>query len=505
MALATPDQLARVFDLDLWRAAAPGGDARFDADRFGLWLEVMVESGVDAAARTLAAMDAGFVSGSLAQHVRVFDVAAVAPFTSLDGKEMSTAHAMDDFVRCDVGGYAVFARRTQFWESITTLLTALEETHRDYFDLVMRGCRRVSDSRPEVDGLDDLLDAGNQVMLDLSIERERRRDTEGFVTPAEARAFLQVSRRIDLRHGATRPRNPVARAHFRDLNTQTATVADSDIDLLPAARGPQEEPDVSADAVVAVVDLLQEAGVLPREPRALLDRPRGDAPRLSRIQALLQFVRDSDPAAFSTRSGELAFLANVIVAGSSVQARPFSAEEASTAAVAVCGLGLENWPLHWLADQTRHPVARTGAALPDDFLVEHDLVSVFEVGWTVLHENVCMYAAERLIDVLTSFQCEDRATQAGLHKLRMTMKRHWRQGAPWRARDGLDVIAILDIPAWVALLALTDEFPVLHAAIPASLAGHAGEVSASAFEFISENSQIAVVHDFMQSLADRLR
>jgi Family of unknown function (DUF6178) len=507
VALATPDQLARVFDLDLWRPDAPGHDAQFDAERFGLWLEVMVESGVEGAARTLAAMDAGLVSGSLAQHVRVFDVAAVAPFTTLDGEEISVPHAMDDSVRCDVGGYAVVAWRTRFWESITTLLTALEETHRDYFDQVMRGCRRVSNSRPEVDGLDDLLDVGDQAMFDLAIEREQRRDSEGFVTPAEARAFLQRSRHVDLRHGRTRPPNPIARAHFRDLNTQTATVADSDIDLLPAARGPQEDPDVSADAVVEVVDLLQQAGVLPRDPRALLDRPRGDAPRLSPIQARLQFVRDSDPDAFSTRSGELAFLANAIVAGSSVQARPIAAAEASTAVVAVCNLGLENWPLHWLAGESRHRPSDgdSGAALPHDFLVEHDLVSVFEVGWTVLHENVCMYAAERLIDVLTSFQCEDRATQAGLDTLRMTMTRHWRQGTPWRALEALDVIAILDIPAWAALLALTGEFPVLHAVIPASLAGHAGQVSASAFEFISENSQIAVVHHFMQSLAERLR
>ena len=41
-----------------------------------------------------------------------------------------------------------------------------------------------------------------------------------------------------------------------------------------------------------------------------------------------------------------------------------------------------------------------GTALPDDFLVGHDLVSVFQVGWTVLHNEVSMYAAERLIEVL---------------------------------------------------------------------------------------------------------
>jgi hypothetical protein len=348
VALATPDQLARVFDLDLWRAAQPGRDAQFDADRFGAWLEAMIESGVHVAAKTLAAIDAGFVSGALAQHVRVFDVAAVTPFASLDGEEMSTAHALDDSFRCDVGGYVVVARRTRFWDAITMWLTALEETQHDYFVQVMRGCRSVSSSRPEVDGLHDLLDVGDQGIFDLAVDRERRRDTQGFVPPAEARAFLQTSRRIDLRHGTTRPLNLVARAHFRDLHRQTASAADTAIG--PAEAG---HCDPSAGAVVEVVDLLQQAGVLPREPRALLDRPAGDAPQQWRIQTLLQFLRVYHPDAFSARSGELAFLANAIVAGASVQARAFAEQEASTAAVAVCNLGLENWPLHWLADQSR--------------------------------------------------------------------------------------------------------------------------------------------------------
>src|ERR1700730_1736358 len=56
VALATPEQLARVFDLDLWRAAQPGMDEQFDADRFGVWLEVLMESDATSAAQKLAGM-----------------------------------------------------------------------------------------------------------------------------------------------------------------------------------------------------------------------------------------------------------------------------------------------------------------------------------------------------------------------------------------------------------------------------------------------------------------
>ena len=506
VALATPGQLARVFDLDLWRAGAPGLDEQLDADRFGVWLEVLVESGASVAASILAVSDAGLVSAALAQHVRVFDSLALTPFISLDGEEVLTNHSVDDSFRCDVGGYAVVARRAEFWDAITAVLKGLEEAHPERFLQVMRGCRRLSNSRPEIDGLDDLPDVGEQAVFDLAFDREGRRTAQGFVTAAEARAFLQMSRRIDLRHGALRSANPVARAHFRDMERKAAPGTNSEAGLLPERRA-HEETDVPADAVVEVVELLREAGVLSPEPRALLDRPRDDAPRLARIHAHLQFVRDFDGDLFSTRSGELAFLANAIVAGSSVQARSFEAEEASNAAVAVCNLGLENWPLHWVAGEGRHcpGVGGAGAPLPDDFLIEHDLISVFEVGWTVLHEDVCMHVADRLVEVLRSFRCDDRETQTALDALRVTMTRHWREGAPWLAREALDVIAILDMPAWVALLALTDEFPVVHAAIGASLGGQAHAVSASSFEFFSENRQIALVHDFMQSLPRRLR
>ena len=69
VALATPDQLARVFDLDLWRAGQPGLDEQFDADRFGVWLEVL--DGIrrrSVAAQTLAGMDVDLVIAALAQH-----------------------------------------------------------------------------------------------------------------------------------------------------------------------------------------------------------------------------------------------------------------------------------------------------------------------------------------------------------------------------------------------------------------------------------------------------
>ena len=503
MALATPDQLAQVFDLDLWRPPAAGRDERFDADRFGAWLEVMMDTDASAAVTMLAAMDATLVAAGLAQHVRVFDHASVGSFVTLEG-ELASGFAFDDTFRCDVGGYVVSAKRREFWEAITAVLQALAETDSQAFDLIMRQCCRQSSSRPEIDGLDVLLFRDEQAMFDVALDREARRDAQGYVTPAQARAFLQTSRRIDRRRGAIPLRDPLTRAYFRDVEARAERAPDSPR-VIPTNQETAPEP--AAEAVAAIVDLLHEAGVMPQAPKALLEAAQTDARRFARIQTHLQFVHDGDPDVFATRSAELAYLANVITAGSTLQARPIAEKEASDAAMATCNLGLENWPVHWLATDVhrRQTATGTGMELPEDFLIGHDLVSVFQVGATVLHEDVCIYTADTLVRVLMSLRCSDREVQSGLEALRVTLMKHVRAGSPWDARDALDVIATLDTPAWVALLGLIDQFPTLHAAVGASLAGATHQIDASAFDFISENRQIRQVHDFMQLLPAMLR
>jgi hypothetical protein len=355
--------------------------------------------------------------------------------------------------------------------------------------------------------LDDLFPDQEQVMFDLAVDRERRREQQGYVTPAQARAFLEMSRQVQLGHESMPPGNPVAGAYFRAIESAASEDADSGSRSLAPPSGAPSAMTTSADAVTAIVDVLLDAGILPPPPRRLLDGPLGRAPRLARIQAHMQFAGERDHAALARRGQELAFLANTIVAGCSLQARPFTAQEASDAAVATCNLGLENWPPHWIPEEARRgsSIRGAGAVLPDDFLVGHDLLRVFQVGWTVLHEEVCMSAAARLIGVLIGLRSDDRETRAGLDALRVEMTRHWQAGAPWRARDALDVIAILDLPAWAALLGLIDECPVLHAGIGASQGSPIRAVSATAFEFISENSQIACVDEFMRLLPQTLR
>jgi hypothetical protein len=487
--LATPKQLTRIFDLDLWRSADPGMDELFDAERFGVWLEVLAEFGATMAAQKLAQMDAEIVITGLSQHARVLDCSMVTPYRTTDGIEF-TGIREPDGLAYDIGGYRLVAKRTDSWEAIVDILISLDAEHPDYFHQVMSGCRALSNSGRELDGLDDLLSEDHQAMFDLAFDRDRRRDEQGYVTPAQARAFLQMSRQLQLGSATIPPANPIARAYLHSMEQATDRNTSED---LPASTEPVASADHS-EAAAALVDVLLETGIIAHQPRALLNGSQDHTAALRCIRAHMQFVFDSAPTAYARRTEELTHIANTLMSGCSLQGRSFTTQESWDAAAAICNLGLENWPAQWIPAKS----------LPDDFLAHHDLVMVFQVGWTVLHRDAGMYTAVQLVKVLAGLRCDDRDLQTGLNGLRRNLRACCRAGMPWRARDALDVIAILDTPAWAALLALIDECPVLHAVLNSSRGPRVRSVSATAFEFISENSQIASIREFVESLPETL-
>ncbi len=339
----------------------------------------------------------------------------------------------------------------------------------------MRACVRLSSGAREADGFHNLLDDSAQDMFDLATDREARRERQGYLSPTQARAFLQMSRQLQLGDSQPPSANPVARAYFRAVEWAAPADAGSFASArVLSAPGSDSAPGDAADVIAGVagiIDVLRDAGVLTQPPRGLLEASHDQPSRLALIREYLE----------SSAAGPegLAFLANAMMAGCVVQARPFTEKEASDAAAAICNLGLENWPRAW---------------------PERDLLTAFQVGWTVVYRDVCLYAAEQLIDVLADLRCTDRDVLLPLKELRLALTKHCRERAPWRARNALEVIVMLDAPAWAALAGLIDECPVIHAALIALRGSGAKTVSATAFEFISENAQIAFVREFMRSL-----
>jgi hypothetical protein len=420
---------------------------------------------------------------------------------------MMNIETCGDLLESDLGKKLLLARRTDAWDAIVTLLATLDAEHNQDFHAVMRGCRRLSNSSPEVDGLDDLLRAPEQHLHGVEIERERRRSQHGYATPADARAFLHMARQPQ--HESHRPIaiHPIAAPYFRAAEEEADTPRERTLASAPERALRHDASDVSAreddeisTSIETVIELLAEAGVMPERPRALLGAADGNAgaARCPLLRRLMEFVRRYDEPAYLARGREMAFLANTLIAGSSVQSRPFTPGEASDAAASVCNLGLECWPSRWpLRGSLRQEL---DTAAPDAFLVDHDLVAAFEVGWSVLYQDVSLFAVDQLISMLADIHRVDTDTRNELHLLQRKLVEQREAGTPWLARDAADVLAMLDMTAWIGVLGLLDECPIVPAALSAVLEGRTTSVSPIAFEFISTSAQIGNVRVFMSML-----
>jgi hypothetical protein len=461
-----------------------------------------MDEGEAVATRVVANMDPPVAIAGLSQCIRVFDPGIFEPTASTDDGLGRLRVRSAGSLECEVGGYVVHARTAEAWDAIVALLVALADDRPDAFHALMHGCRRLSNSTPEADGLDSLMLEPEQWLHDVARDRDRRRSRDGYLTASDARAFLQMARQPRSRESS--PINTVAAACFRALDDAMGSAGVAAQPAGPAAESPSA-PAVSA-SIEVVADLLAEAGLASARLGALPDPGSAGAAHVTPMEPLMEHVHDVDPLAYFARNRELAFLANALVAGCSVHARPFTTEEAWNAAIGICNVGLEVWPSRWpdaTADAAR--AADIATTLPDAFLVDHDLVTAFDAGWRLLHEDVSMFAAGRLIAMLADLRSVDAVSQRDLDRLRRALERNHDASTPWQARDALDVLATFDMPTWASLLGLLSECPVLPAALTALLHGHAGSVSASAFAWFTTRTQIRRVHEFIERVPDLLR
>jgi hypothetical protein len=350
VALATTEQLERVLDEDLWKSASVGADEEFDPDRFALWLEVLLLAGEDVAVSKLRALDEDLLTLGLSRNVLVLDIDAMAQRMSA-GREADDdllEKALESALGIELEEFRVIARDPMTFDTIVTVLVALDRDDHALLRRVLERCCAIATEWVEENGgLYDVLTGDEMLESDVAGEREARREEEGFVAPADARAFLRLAGETPLASLlGERKQDPVTRAHFR--------AAPPDRAPKPAApRSPKVE---------AFLRELGRAGVLPRQARVpLLEGTTGDRSRFEREMGEL---KDKDPAAFGRRLAELAYLVNLLIAGASFEGRVFRPVEAAEVVNALANLGLER-----MADA--------------DLTQDDVLIKAFRVGWNV--------------------------------------------------------------------------------------------------------------------------
>jgi hypothetical protein len=391
LALATPAQLSAVLDADLWQAVAPGGDEAFDAERFATWLEVLQELGDEAAADKLAEMPEDLLVYALCAQVWVLDEAALLQemvFGDADRSAQALVDkALESSLHAELDEYLLVSRRGTGWDATLSVLLALADRHNDLLRRVLGRCHAASaDTIDDAGGLFDVLTGEEVLAEDAAAAREERRARAGYVAPAAARAFLRLARGTAAGAAAASfARDAIASAYFRDLERTPRK-----------AEGDDDAPDADATVPEArLTSLLAEAGVLEGEP---LDRTRalvaaqedawealrpGDliaASPTTRLRQALQQLADRNPSAWAERTRELAFTANVLLAGASQDGEPLRPGQAAEAALAICALGLDFL-------QARAAATPSGAPDAVGLLFEAPADKLFRLGWRSLADG----------------------------------------------------------------------------------------------------------------------
>jgi hypothetical protein len=381
VALATTQQLESVFDEDLWHAGADGWEEHFDPARFALWLHAFGEAGEDSVIARLVELPIDLVTLSVHRLVLVLNIDSIAIEMSNSGEDLDQVEkALDSCLYEEWEEFRLIARNDSAWDDIIQALFSLDREHHALLRKILEQCEAMSSEWIEDNGgLYAVLTSDEMLESDMRAERDDRRAQKGYVSPADARAFLELAR------GASSDpsvRDPITNAYFRSLERTFAKE--------PApGRAVRRAPTKSSNRVRSLIKLLEEANVIeavgskcqPKQPSRQPARlpgkrvghtevERGGAgaespdlparlpgkrvshteveqtgasaeplPRL--LDHALASLREVNPVCYGERMEELSYLANVLVAAPQNRRRRLRPVEALELALTTTNRGLE--------------------------------------------------------------------------------------------------------------------------------------------------------------------
>jgi hypothetical protein len=349
VALASTAQLERVFDDELWRADRAGGDERFRPERFALWLRVMLEAGEGLLAQRLSELPEDLLALAVHRLVLVLDMDVLEDLLTAEDEEAERiVRALEDSTVEEWEEFRLIARDPDVWDDVWNALLLLDRDHHDRLRAILgRCCEMCTEYISGQGGLYQVLTADEMLDGDVAAARDDRRVAEGFISPADARAFLELARRGEgggARDAITRaylrglerpnvaaPRNGGAGGAAPTRGTPLATPAD-----VGALMALLREAEVTAPPTVQALAALtaESAGTQPSEKQ---ERGRLAAPL---FEQAMRALRESDPTLFSARATELGYLVNVWITGSEQAGRRPRPVEALEIVLETCEAGM---------------------------------------------------------------------------------------------------------------------------------------------------------------------
>ncbi len=342
VALATTAQLERVFDDDLWRAARAGGDETFQPARFALWLRVILEAGEDLLVQRLCELPQDLLALAVHRLVLVLDIDVLEEQLSpADEEADDLQRALDTSIVEEWEEFRLIARDLDVWDDVWGALLALDREHHDRLRAILEQCCAMSTEYISGQGgLFQVLTADEMLDSDVAAARDDRRVAEGFISPADARAFLELARRGQ----GGEARDPITRAYFRGLGEAKIDSPRNRDAAVAAAADAEDLAALLREADVIVPPPGQRFTALPAVENSEADSERptgGDASRMAPLfEQAMNDLRQRDPERFSARVRELGYLVNVWIAGGAQKGRRPRPVEALERVLETCEAGM---------------------------------------------------------------------------------------------------------------------------------------------------------------------
>ncbi|HEU5073401.1 MAG TPA: DUF6178 family protein [Polyangiaceae bacterium] len=327
VALATTEQLVHAFDEDLFVSDRAGERESLDVGRFVVWLEVLMEAGDDVAADRVAGLDEDFVAHALAGVLLVLDEGALRD--RLEAGDEDEARQVDKSLESalteEIDGYILVAKQPDGWDAVLALVLALDRNHRALLVRLLDRLSLVGSAYlDDLEELSTVLSEGESLAEDVEAAREERRGQQGYVDARSARAFLLLARKPPADEERPTVRDPLTRAYFREVERR----------LPKAMPGQAAHPAVQAlpPTVLLELDQLKWGGASPA-----LTGSSTQMTTIGRFTEALRQLSLDEPALFSERMEEFAYLTNVLIAGHDRDGSRLRLEEATDTALAtVC-------------------------------------------------------------------------------------------------------------------------------------------------------------------------
>lgn len=431
LAQATPEQLSRMLDEDLWKSPNPGQDQIFDSKQFSLWMNVLNDMGPKKAAEKIAAMDSSFLAMAFSGQIQVFKTEVLQQIIGSNKEQGALLEKLiESRLNYEFSEHIIIARSDQSWDSIIEILMELDQERLT--KLLDHLAALSDDLLTGNDQWEELLSLEEQLENDFIDDREKRREALGYITPRHAALWLTEVRQSPPKDLLDAPVPEETRDYFeKAAERQYAKAANNDYQVASSTNRLflENQPGLIKKKAVEDTWIIHDA---------------------------LYALAEADRQLYSRRMEELIYLSNLLMAGCTYQNRAFHQIEAAQAVFSLSNLGLD----YWLTNNGK------SKAYKEDWLKEKSIVTFFRTGMSLSHQTamltakvVCQYI-NKLPESGQGVKGE-KWIKKELLKIKTDLEKGINLNRPWLAAEHLILLeTIMEAGQVAVIMGLISEFPL---------------------------------------------